>query len=156
MDDNTVLLVDFDGCYAVVGAHFCQTGQRIGWGFMGIYGSAGTVEITGLDGGTAYPAEMVFGNVQAAVGFEAGSYRASLPDSLPPFVTAAHAELEEAHVWADIVHLVDCIRHNRQPLASGEHARHVIEIIEMGYEAARTGRAQAIHSSFSLETEEEL
>jgi predicted dehydrogenase len=149
MDDNTVLLLDFDGCYAVVGGHFCRTGRVIGWGFTGIYGSTGTVEITALDGGTAFPGQ-----------FELANGRQTSPEEVPQwladpiavnhrFLGEAHAAMPEAHIWAEIRHLVNCVANNQEPMAGGEHARHVIEIIEKGYEAAQSGRTQTLKTSFS-------
>jgi predicted dehydrogenase len=147
MDDNTVLLLDFDGCYAVVGGHFCQTGQTVGWGFTGIYGSSGTIEVTALDGGTAFPAEFAVRN--------GGGQSAETPDWLQNpaaenqrFLGADHAVMPEAHIWAEIRHLITCVANDLPPIASGEHAKHVIEIIEKGYEAAKSGSTQTLTSNF--------
>jgi predicted dehydrogenase len=52
------------------------------------------------------------------------------------------------HILADIMHLIDCIVEDRQPSASAEHARHVIEIIEGVYESARVGRAVEMTTIF--------
>jgi predicted dehydrogenase len=149
MDDNTLFLLDFDGCFASVGGHFCQTGKVIGWGFMGIYGSHGTLEITGLTPGTGYPARVEFVNAHPVAGFPEGSNTVEL-NGLAPAICGEHARMEEAHVWADIQHWAECILEGRQPLASAEHARHVIEIIENGYIAARDGQTQEVRTTFSL------
>jgi predicted dehydrogenase len=53
-----------------------------------------------------------------------------------------------AHILSDILHLAECIREDKQPLVSAEHARHVIEIIEKTYEAARTGVSQHLTTTF--------
>ncbi len=45
-----------------------------------------------------------------------------------------------AHGYADLMHLIDCILEDQTPIPSGEHARHVIEIIEKAYQSAREGR----------------
>jgi predicted dehydrogenase len=52
------------------------------------------------------------------------------------------------HILSDILHLAECIREDKQPLVSAEHARHVIEIIEKAYLAARTGTTQQLATSF--------
>ena len=70
------------------------------------------------------------------------------PPGALPFVTPEHAALPEPHVYADIMHCVECIREGKPPVASGEHAAHVIEIIEAGYRAARTGETQALTTTF--------
>jgi predicted dehydrogenase len=45
------------------------------------------------------------------------------------------------------MHLIDCIREDREPIPSGEHARHVIEILEKAYQAAREGRTVDLTTS---------
>jgi predicted dehydrogenase len=47
----------------------------------------------------------------------------------------------------DLVHFADCLLDGAQPLKTGEHARHVIEVINQGYESAKTGRTLAIETS---------
>ena len=49
---------------------------------------------------------------------------------------------------AGLVHAVECIMEGNKPIASGEHARHCIEIIEKAFVAARTGMAQDVVTSF--------
>jgi predicted dehydrogenase len=44
--------------------------------------------------------------------------------------------------------LVDAIRDDRLPLATGEQARHVVDIIEKAYRAAETGQAQMLETTF--------
>ena len=46
--------------------------------------------------------------------------------------------------------LVRWIRTGKPSIASAEHARHVIEIIEAGYKAAETGVTQTLTTSFEL------
>jgi predicted dehydrogenase len=147
MDDNTLLLLNFDGCFGVVGGHFCQTGKVIGWGFMGIYGSSGSIEITGLAAGTGYPELAEFVNARATADFDSGTYTAANLEGLPPLVGDRHAEMEEAHVWADIHHFAVCIMNDLEPMATGQQARHVIEIIEKGYIAAKTGQTQNLQTT---------
>lgn len=150
MDDNTLLLLDFgDSCFAMVGGHFCQKGRVIGWGFMGIYGSTGTIEITKLVPGTAYPAQVEVNPQDLAeyLGFPDDANGAAAA----PYITGTHTQLEEAHLWADIRHLVDCILDDKEPVPSGEHARHVIEIIEKGYVAAHTGQVQELSTTFQVD-----
>ncbi len=147
MDDNSLLLLDFgERGFAVVGGHFCHTGHVIGWGFTGIYGSAGTLEITGLVPGTAYPEQIEFNppDLEEKLGLSEDARGISAV----PYITGAHTQMEEAHLWADIRHLVDCILHDKEPIPGPEHARHVIEIIEKGYAAAQTGQVQELKTTF--------
>ena len=57
-----------------------------------------------------------------------------------PYRVGPHREIGEAHGYADIMHFVECIQTGRKPTPSGEHARHVIEIFEKAYQAARERR----------------
>jgi predicted dehydrogenase len=59
-----------------------------------------------------------------------------------------HLAIEEPHVYADIMDLVDAIRDDRSPRATGEQARHVVEIIEKSLLAAQTGQTQELVSVF--------
>ena len=57
----------------------------------------------------------------------------------------------EGRLWwipAGITHLAECIAEGKQPRITIEHARHVIEVIEKVYEAARTGQAQEMTTTF--------
>ena len=60
----------------------------------------------------------------------------------------AHYQIQEAHVYEDIMQLVDWIRLGKPTLASAEHARHVIEIFDAGYRSAETGIAQDLRTTF--------
>ena len=64
-------------------------------------------------------------------------------------VNGTHTSIGEAHVYNDIMHLVEYIQTGRPAVPTGEHARHVVEIIEKAYEAARTGQAQELTSTFT-------
>jgi predicted dehydrogenase len=44
--------------------------------------------------------------------------------------------------------MVDCIAGDRQVIPSGEHARHVLEIMRKAMVAARTGETQALDTTF--------
>jgi predicted dehydrogenase len=44
--------------------------------------------------------------------------------------------------------LVDAILEDRPPRATGEQARHVVEIVERAHMAARTGQAQELATTF--------
>lgn len=131
-DDMTILTVDFGKKgFGVVYAGFTWGSDA---GQLRLHGSEGEIEI----------AE---GNVVLN-----GRNKEKFPPlpavRRPDIVTGPHAELPESHVYADILHLVDCIRENRKPEVTAEHARHVIEIMEKGYRAARTGRRQTLTTTF--------
>jgi predicted dehydrogenase len=143
MDDNTVLLLDFgNSAFAVVGSHFCSQGSALPWGFLGFYGSEAALEVSELEWDTAAPARA---ELQAGHNGDATSVEVPL---LVPTLGAGHGALPETHVWADISDFLDCVLEGRESVASGEHARHVIEIVEKGYVAARSGQAQELLTTF--------
>jgi len=69
-------------------------------------------------------------------------------NTLLPHVTGGHRELGEAHVFEDIMQLVDWVTDGTPSVATAEHARHVIEIFEAGYRAAETGQTQDLTTTF--------
>jgi predicted dehydrogenase len=144
--DNNVVLMEFAGgtLGVAVGAD-CRGSDRIPWGGLGLYGTVGALEVTDVDPASGYPVRF---EVQGAD----GSHTASLSDQ--PYLRGAHLTLEEPHVYADIMDLVDAIIDDRPPRSSGEQARHVVEIVERAREAARTGQAQELSSTFESPPEE--
>ena len=60
-----------------------------------------------------------------------------------------HLKLPQPHVYYDLMQLVDWVRDNKPSIATAEHARHVIEIIETGWESAATGRAVELKTTFT-------
>jgi predicted dehydrogenase len=138
MDDNTHLLLDFgDSVFALVFSSNSATGDARPFSAPFISGSRGAVAAG--RGGIEVWAEGI-----------AGGHRVETPGSEMPFVFGPHLELPERHVYSDIMHLVDCVLNNKEPAISAEHARHVIEIIELGYRAAETGRTQNMTTAFTL------
>ncbi len=146
MDDNTLLLLDFgDSVFALASGQNAVTSPSLGWGRLTFFGSDGSLDLIsgrGLEitSRTALNGTLGFPTVQATVPVTG---QAGLPGVVGP-----HLSIPEAHVYADILHLVDCLREEREPLVTGEHARHVVEVIEKGYLAARTGQTQEIVSTF--------
>jgi predicted dehydrogenase len=47
-----------------------------------------------------------------------------------------------------IEHLADCVRDGGQPIASGRHARHVLEVILAAQQSAREGRVIEVATTF--------
>ncbi|MBM4033386.1 MAG: Gfo/Idh/MocA family oxidoreductase [Planctomycetes bacterium] len=124
MDDTTFSLVDFgDSLFAVVyGAAFGSVTK----GFHpNVYGTAGAV-----------------------IGTEVNGQPAQLEGDHQPHVVGEHAKLRESHVFEDLMQLVDWVRDGTPSIASAEHARHVIDIIESSYRSAATGQAQDLRTTF--------
>jgi len=135
MDDNTLLLLDFGNAFFAY-VYGAVTG-RVTQGFQpNIYGTQGAI-----------------------VGTACGEIDLTLPGDLQPHHVGEHAGMGERHVYEDIMQLVDWIREDKPTIASAEHARHVIEIIDAGYRAAETGQTQELSTTFeplSLEALEDV
>ncbi len=136
MDDNTLIIVDFGkSCFAFV--HGTASGSVIAhFGSVNYYGTTGQISGVKLNGKPIdYP----------------GRKRDSDEDGtgLLPHVKGKHAEMEEAHVFEDVMQLVDWIREGIPSPVTAEHARHVVEIFEAAYRAAETGRTQELTSTFT-------
>jgi predicted dehydrogenase len=141
-EDNSLVTLEFaSGALGVAVGSDCRGSAIIPWGGMGLYGTAGTLEITDVDQSSGYPLSFSVHGGEAA-----GTHTAALADQ--PYLRGEHLALEEPHVYADIMDLVDAIRHDRAPRATGEQARHVVEIIERARIAAQTGQTQELTSTF--------
>ena len=141
-DDNSLLLLDF-GASVFAFVHGTFAGDLTGLRGVNVYGSEGVVE-GALHNGLplAYP-----GRERCRPG-EFGDV------VLLPHVTEAHAALEEAHVFEDLMQLVDSVRDDVATVCDPRHAAHVIEIIEAGYRSAETGQAQELETTFHLDLAE--
>jgi len=67
---------------------------------------------------------------------------------LLPHVVGAHRGIGEQHVYEDVMQLVDWILFDRPSAVTAEHARHVIDIIEIGLPGAETGATQELTTTF--------
>ena len=67
---------------------------------------------------------------------------------LLPHVTGPHRDIEEQHVYEDVMQLIDWVRDGTPSIVTAEHARHVIDIIESAYRAAATGQTQELTTAF--------
>jgi predicted dehydrogenase len=145
--DNNVVLLGFESGAIGVAVGSDSTGSATApWGGMEIYGGLGTLTLDDVDHASGYP-------VRATVRGRgtARTLEATLADQ--PYLTPNHAAIEEPHVYADIMDLVDAIRDDRPARSSGEQARHVVEIIQAAHAAAATGQTQRLTSTFSPSSE---
>jgi predicted dehydrogenase len=120
----------------------CRMGARAPWGGLELYAANGALEITDVDHASGYPTRFAIHQRGGA----SEEVAATLADQ--PYLRGPHLSIEEPHVYVDIMDLVDAIEEDRPPRATGEQARHVVEIIERAHTAARTGQAQTLTSSF--------
>lgn len=134
MDDQTLMVLDFgDAFYAYV--YGVAAGNIPGVGRPMIFGTKGTINGDKLNGEVIeYPRQ------DDALKY---GYVASLPH-----VVGEHRSMEEAHVYEDVMQLVDWVRDDTPTLATAEHARHVIEIFDAAYRSAATGQVQELRTTF--------
>jgi predicted dehydrogenase len=133
IDDQTLMLLDFgDNRYITLASTWTVKANK-GLG-TAIYGTKGTVHITGS-------------------GFEMFTPEESLGG--PGWVTVEGPKRPEGpgasgrHILADILELVNCILEDEEPtIATGEHARHVVEVIEKAYVASQAGQTMDITTAF--------
>ncbi len=90
----------------------------------------------------------IYGRKASIIGTRFGDLDLKLPYDFQPHVTGEHQHMAEYHVFEDMLQLADWVRDGTPSIVTMEHARHVIEIIEAGYTAARTGQAQDLHTTF--------
>ena len=118
MDDSTFMLLDFgDTAYAVV------------------YGTVAGSVTQGFQ-------PTLFGTRGSVVGTEVNGESMRREGDGMPHWTGPHREMPEAHVYEDVMQLVDWVREGKPSIANAEHARHVIDIFESAYRSAQTGKTQ--------------
>jgi predicted dehydrogenase len=140
-DDNTTLLLDFGESLFALAYGVAAGALTSQFGTGTYFGTRGVIKGVLLNG-EPFPFP---GSDRVAGG------RIGVQDDLNrglPHVVGAHAAMPEAHVFEDIMQLVDAVRTgSRSP--SPDQARHVIDIIESGYRAAATGVTQELSTTFS-------
>jgi len=115
MDDNTLITLDFGEAFFAFVYGVAARGL-VGVGRFAIFGTEGVIKEDELNGEPIdYP------------GRELGTQK-SLPHVVGP-----HRNIQEAHVYEDIMQLVDWVREDKPTIVTAEHARHVIEIFDAAY-----------------------
>ncbi len=125
MDDSTFMLLDF--------------GESV---FATVYGT-----VSGDVASGSQPS--IFGTEGSVVGTEVNGESMRQEGDHMPHVVGEHAKMAEAHVFEDMMQLVDWVRDGTPSIATAEHARHVIEIIESAYRSAETGQTQDLRTAMS-------
>ena len=131
VDDNTLIMLDFGAAtFAFLDSTYCvhaAQGPR-----MQIFGSEGTIAVN--EHGAEYPLSVFRRDDRIG---PAGWTGIDLPDARPWSLSAG------------VEHLVDCILNpDVQVITSGQHARHVIEIMEKCVLAARERRTVSLETVF--------
>jgi predicted dehydrogenase len=144
MDDNTVALLDFgEGGFAVATG---TAGGTIIDDFAAacFFGTEGEIRGLFLNGSP-------FDFPGRELTTSAPSWDWDVQMRVLPHVTGRHREIPEAHVFEDVMQLVDWVRDGKASPVTAEHARHVIDIIESTYRSAETGSTQELTTSFDWE-----
>jgi len=133
-DDNTLMVLDFGDnlfafVYGVAAGRLPDTWRPL------IFGTEGVINGSTFNG---QPIEYPEMELDAEKGLNATL----------PHVVGAHRDIEEAHVYEDVMQLVDWIREDKPTLSTAEHARHVIEIFDAAYRSAQSGQAQELRTTF--------
>ncbi len=127
-EDNAVAIVEFEG--GVIGI------AEDSWAKPG--GMDDRIEVFGT-GGVSY-ADLFAGN--AALTYSEGGYGYALEKagSTRGWTFSVFEEAFNQGYPQELRHFIDCVRHDRPPLVTGEDGRAVLEMIYAAYESAGTGR----------------
>ena len=134
-DDNTLILADFGDalfafCYGTAAGSLVSA-----FGSPTLFGTGGSIVGETLNG---QPIDYPGREVAAEHG----------PNAILPHYNERHPT-EEAHVFEDIMQLVELVRDGTPTPSTPEHARHVIDLIESAYRAAETGQTQELRTTFT-------
>jgi len=135
-DDNSLITLDFGS--ALFAFVYGTAAGAITRGFApSFFGTDGAIVGMRLNGEAFdYPGREIAEGEGASVQW------------LLPHVVGPHRDIEEQHVYEDVMQLVDWVRDDAPSIATAEHARHVIDIIECAYRAAETGQTQELTTEF--------
>jgi predicted dehydrogenase len=131
--DNIQLVLGFgDGTLAQICASFCMVASNVP--MIEFYGTDGVIYL-GMWTWQGRSLELYTSG--EVVGYPGGGWQ-----------TPSVKDAGDPGIARDLLHLFDCVRDGKDPISSGEHARHVVEIIEKAYESISSGRVQEIASTF--------
>ena len=139
-DDVTLLVMDFgDNVFGMLDSAWVNT-RAMHTPPLEIYGQKGVISL--LSGAHPKAGPMEFDIRLYRDEPEHGIRGWTTVDVIPPL----HPDPSPAVLG--LVHAIECVKENKDPVLSGERARHCIEIIEKAFEAAKTGIAQILETSF--------
>ena len=131
-DDNAILILEFEsGCVAIAEESWTKPG-----------GMDDRAEVYG-SGGVAY-ADLLHGNsieTYSATGYD---YAVEKSGSTVGWSFTIYEEAWNYGFPQEMAHFVDCVKHHRQPLVTGEDGRAVLEVIFAAYQSASAGRKVAL------------
>jgi len=136
--DNTMFLLDFgEARFGVIDGSYCM--KAVKGPSVEFYGSEGTIYLADWRDETVPPIEAYIEKKELG-----------LRGWINPFPVPARRSfpITPMRLGDGVRHFVECINQNTQPLLSGEHARHVLEIILKGRESAKRGQAMDLTTTF--------
>lgn len=155
MDDSTMILMDFGhSTFVSATSNFCAKSVIAD---NAIYGSKGAIHIplSAFRSTQQQQREVVLYNTLRIVRNRFGPSKPRAKGWIewtPPLFKTPYplAAPWGAHIIADILEFVDCILKDRDStIATGEHARHVVEVFEKAYLSAKTGKTQQLETTFN-------
>ncbi len=126
-DDNTVTIVEFEN--GVIGV------AEDSWARFG--GMDDRIEVYGTKG-VSY-ADLFQGNSALTYSTEGYDYAAEKAGSTKGWTFTMFEEAFNQGYPQELMHFVDCVKNDKQPLVTGEDGRAVLEMIYAAYQSARTG-----------------
>lgn len=139
--DNVVALLDFgDATFAIIDATYNVLASRAPE--MELYGSKGTLVVNSPSVSEGLNLELYSVGAGPGLAGWVKPHPVSPFDAPDPTKTMARGSL--------VAHLRDCLRHDTRPVASVEHARHVLEIMLAVRKSSLTGKAVEIRTSFPV------
>jgi predicted dehydrogenase len=143
VDDNTIVLLEFGGGTFAV-AHGTAAGTIVPEFAAACYfGTDGEIRGLLLNGEP-------FDFPGRELTLDAPTWDWDAQMRVLPHVVGSHRSIPEAHVFEDIMQLVDRVLDGTPSPVTPEHARHVIDIIESAYRAAEAGTTQELTTTFEF------
>ncbi|HBT15687.1 MAG TPA: hypothetical protein DEB05_01865 [Firmicutes bacterium] len=129
-DDCTLMVIDFgNGVFASVDSAW--TVQATKSPTMEIYGSKGTITVSWTDAGS-----------------ELEVYIDQIAENLNGWLRPSLADQTPWNLASGIDHFAKCVLYDEKLLIGGEHARHVVEIVQGAEVSSREGRTIELKTSF--------
>ena len=127
-DDNAIIILEFaNGVTAIAEESWTKLG-----------GMDDRAEIHGSKG-VAY-ADLLHGNAIETYSATGYDYAVEKAGSTVGWSFTIYEELWNYGFVHELAHFVDCVKHDKQPLVTGDDARAVMEALFAAYESAGTGR----------------
>jgi predicted dehydrogenase len=127
-DDNALIILEFaNGVIAVAEESWTKPG-----------GMDDRAEIHGSEG-VAY-ADLLHGNAIETYSTRGVGYAVEKAGITTGWSFTMYEEIWNYGFPQELAHFVDCVRHDKQPLVTGEDGRAVLEVIFAAYQSAGTGK----------------